>query len=169
MLKSGHTKRAIRVLLVGLAGQHVSELEAILGSRRPRIIQAETCVDGWKRLHESTFDVLIAHETAEGGGWRDLVAEIADMRLALPVVLASAKPDERLWVDALSAGAYDVLEVPFHSAETSRVLLTAAQQRDHAAPDARRRSSRLDMLRRAAALAAPPAGSPAGLSTSHGI
>jgi DNA-binding NtrC family response regulator len=160
MVKLGHTKRAIRVLLVGLAGQHVSELEAILGSRRPRIIQAETCVDGWKRLHESTFDVLIVHETAEGGGWRDLVAEVADMRLALPVVLASAKPDERLWVDALSAGAYDVLEVPFHPAETSRVLLTAARQRNHAASCARRRSS-LGGLRRAAALAAPPAGSPA--------
>jgi DNA-binding NtrC family response regulator len=114
MVKSGHTKRGIRVLLVGLAGQQVRELETILGGRRPRIIQAETCVDGWKRLHESTFDVLIVHETAEGGGWRDLVAEIAAMGLVLPVVVASAKPDERLWVDALSAGAYDVLEIPFY-------------------------------------------------------
>jgi DNA-binding NtrC family response regulator len=147
----------MRVLLIGLAGQQVSELEAILGGRRPRIIQAETCVDGWKRLHESTFDVLIVHETAAGGGWRDLIAEIAAMGLVTPVVVASAKPDERLWVDALSAGAYDVIEVPFHPVETSRILLTAAQPRSHAASDARRRSTRLGSLGRAAALAVLPA------------
>jgi DNA-binding NtrC family response regulator len=156
MVKPGHTKRGMRVLLVGLAGQQARELETILGGRRPRIIQAETCVDGWKRLHEATFDVLIVHETAKGG-WRDLVAEAAAMGLVLPVVVASAKPDERLWVDALSAGAYDVIEVPFHPAETSRILLTAAQPRSLAASDARRRSTRLGSLGRAAALAVLPA------------
>lgn len=158
MRKSGHAGREIRVLLVGLAGQHVSELQAIPGGRRPRVIRAESCVEGWTRVHESSFDVLIVDEAADGGGWRDLIAEIGAMGLALPVVLASAKADERLWVDALSAGAYDVLEIPFHPAETSRVLLTAARQRDQAAADARRRRQRAGSLgRRSTAAAGPPA------------
>jgi DNA-binding NtrC family response regulator len=139
----------MRVLLVGLAGQQAGELEAILDGRRPRIVQAENCVEAWKRLHEAAFDAVVVHETAEGGGWRDLVAEIAAMRLALPVVVASAKPDEGLWVDALSAGAYDVVEIPFHPAETGRILETAGRQRNHA----RRRSPRVGGLGRNAARA----------------
>jgi DNA-binding NtrC family response regulator len=157
MRKSGHARREIRVLLVGLAGQHVSELQAIPGGRGPRVIRAESCVEGWKRLHESAFDVLIVDEAADGGGWRDLIAEIGAMGLALPVVLASAKADERLWVDALWAGAYDVIEIPFHAAETSRILLAAAQQRGHSASDARRRCLRAGSLGRQAALARSPA------------
>ena len=150
-------KRGIRVLLVGLAERQVSELGAILGGTWARIIQAETCVEGWKRLHESAFDVLMVHAKAESGDWRDLVAEIAGMGLVLPVVVASAKADERLWVDALTAGAYDVIEVPFRPAATSRVLLTAAQQRSRAASGSRRRSARLGSFGRNAAVAAMPA------------
>jgi DNA-binding NtrC family response regulator len=149
MVKLVHAKRGMRVLVVGLAGQQAGELEAILSGRRPRIVPAENCIEAWKRLHEAAFDAVIVQDTAEGGGWRDLVAEIAAMRLALPVVVASAQPDERLWVDALSAGAYDVIEIPFHPADTSRILERAGRQRNHA----RRRSPRVDGFGRSAARA----------------
>jgi DNA-binding NtrC family response regulator len=89
------------------------------------------------------------------GGWRDLIAETTAMGLALPVIVVSAKADERLWVDALSAGAYDALEIPFHRGETRRVLLTAVQGGDRGAAHIRRRACHVGSFgRRAAAMAA---------------
>ncbi len=134
--------RGIRVLVAGLSERSVGDLEKILGGRRLRLIEAETFVEAWRRLHEAVFDVLIAAEDS-AGGWQDLIAETAAMGPDLPVVLASDKADNRLWVDALSAGAYDVLEMPFHPAETRRVVLAACQHRRRATSHLRRRSVKL--------------------------
>ncbi len=145
-------KRRIRVLLVGLAKRDATELETILSGSRPQIIPAETCVDAWKRLHECSFDVLVIDEAVDEGGWRDVVSEVASMGLALPVVLASAKPDNHVWVEALSAGVYDVLETPFPASETVRVLTMASQQGSPASARARRGTSGRGNVRRRAAI-----------------
>jgi DNA-binding response OmpR family regulator len=40
-------------------------------------------------------------------------------------IVTSRLADERLWVEALNVGAYDVLVKPFHVAELKRVLESA--------------------------------------------
>jgi DNA-binding NtrC family response regulator len=121
-------RRGIRLLTAGLPVRQRGELEAILGDRWTRFVHAETGVEAWRRLHELTFDVAVIEESVDGG-WRDLVVEVAAMGLAVPIVLASSRPDDRLWVEALTAGVYDVLVTPFHAAETRRVLEMAVRKR----------------------------------------
>ncbi len=142
MLKLGRAKRGIRALLVGLAGQHARQLQAVAEGQKLRVVESSTCLEAWKRLHECSFDVVVIDEAADNHGWRDLLAEVGAMGLRVPVILASANADERLWLDALTAGAYDVLDIPFDAPETGRILLMAAKQQPYRC-GARRRSSRL--------------------------
>jgi DNA-binding NtrC family response regulator len=125
-------RRRIRLLTAGVPERQRRELETMLGDGGARLVHAATGIEAWKRLHELAFDVAMVGDGIEGG-WRDLVAEIAGMGLAVPVVLASARPDDRLWVEALTAGVYDVLVMPFHAAETGRVLAMATHKRRRAA------------------------------------
>ncbi len=121
-------RRRIRLLTAGLPEPQRGELETMLSDGGARMVHAGAGIEAWKRLHEMAFDVVVIADAVEGG-WRDLVVEIAGMGLALPVVLASPRPDDRLWVEALTAGVYDVLVVPFHAAETRRVLAMATRKR----------------------------------------
>jgi DNA-binding NtrC family response regulator len=61
--------------------------------------------------------------------WSRAVREIAEMRPTVRVVLVSRKADNRMWVEVLTQGAYDLLPKPFSASEVRCVVLGALQTR----------------------------------------
>ena len=79
-------------------------------------------------LEEYRIPILICERDLHPGTWKDLLEQIAVVPNPPSVIVASRQADERLWIEALSAGAYDVLAKPLDRAELQRTLSDAWQQ-----------------------------------------
>jgi len=79
-------------------------------------------------LEEHRIPLLICERDLHPGNWKDLLEQLADFPNPPCVIIASRQADEDLWMNALDAGAYDVLPKPFNSAELRRTLSDAWQQ-----------------------------------------
>jgi len=76
-------------------------------------------------LEEQRIPLLICERDLRPGTWRDLIDQVAGFPCAPCTIVASRQADETLWVQALSAGAFDVLAKPFNRSELYRTLLDA--------------------------------------------
>ncbi len=57
--------------------------------------------------------------------WREALARLAHTNV--PVVFLTSQADERLWVEMLEAGAFDLLPKPCRAADLKRVLELAVR------------------------------------------
>jgi DNA-binding response OmpR family regulator len=91
-----------------------------------RTVWSTSCVEAWRLLHENPIDVVITEASlCDGLDWRDLVGEVAGMTEAPQVILMSRTVDDRLWLQGLEAGAFDILRKPLDSTELVRAVHSA--------------------------------------------
>jgi len=79
-------------------------------------------------LEECRIPVLVCSRDLHPGTWKDLVQNMAVLPSPPHVIVSCQQADEDLWIEVLSAGAYDVLAKPFNPSELKRTLFEAAQQ-----------------------------------------
>lgn len=71
--------------------------------------------------------VVICECHLSDGDWKHLFRETERLSQPPKFIVSSRLADEDLWVEVLSAGAYDVLPTPFDPHEVSRVVRGAAE------------------------------------------
>jgi DNA-binding NtrC family response regulator len=121
--------QVLRLLAVDPSGRLTADLETALGGSAHNIIRASSYSEAFLQLHRLEFDaVMVAHSVSDGA-WRDLIGKIRAMQFAGPVIVASPDEDEGLWVDALFAGASDLLRMPLDAPEVRRMLQEATRRR----------------------------------------
>jgi FixJ family two-component response regulator len=69
--------------------------------------------------------VLLTEAAFPGGTWRDALAMKARRHRNVALVVMAALADERLWLDVLEEGAYDLILKPFVAEELLRILANA--------------------------------------------
>jgi DNA-binding NtrC family response regulator len=77
-------------------------------------------------LSQSEIDVVISDMDFPDGSWRD-IARLSERVSEQPpaVIIATDVLEPRLWAEALSCGAYDVLAKPFNTREVLHVVRSA--------------------------------------------
>ena len=95
---------------------------ALVESVRIDIHRSTTLDDAEARLQATKSRVLLTDISFERGGWEDALRMAASLPLRTAVVLVSCLADERLWIDALERGAYDLILEPFQADEMRRIL-----------------------------------------------
>jgi DNA-binding NtrC family response regulator len=98
---------------------------SLLDSAQIRIHLSTTLEDAKGRLQATRSQILLTDVTFEKGSWEDALRMAGRLPLRTVVVLAAHVADERLWLDALERGAYDLIFKPFHAEETRRILENA--------------------------------------------
>ncbi len=73
-------------------------------------------------LEERPVDLVLSDIRMPERGGMDLLKQIRESQSRIPVVLLSAFGDEHLWVEALSAGAVDLIPKPFKKQEIIDVI-----------------------------------------------
>ena len=73
-------------------------------------------------LRKGRISVVLCDRDLQPGTWKDLVEAVAVLPDPPYLIVTSRHADERLWVEALNLGAYDVLPMPFHAAEVTRAV-----------------------------------------------
>jgi len=76
-------------------------------------------------LRNGQFAIVLWNDALSGGTWRDGLEQISRLPDPPLFIVTSRLADERLWVEALNLGAYDVLAQPFDAMEVRRVLILA--------------------------------------------
>ena len=66
------------------------------------------------------FSVLVCDRDARPATWIEILEYADSLPVQPSVILASRLADEKLWLDALNLGAWDVLTKPFERAEVVR-------------------------------------------------
>ena len=100
-------------------------VSTLVASAQIQIHSANTLSCAKARLQTTEARVILTDVTFERGGWQDAVRMAARLSFRTALVLVSPFADQRLWIDALEYGAYDLILEPFHAEELSWILENA--------------------------------------------
>ena len=119
------TTRKAHILSVGQGLADQRRLSACLPESRWRVDHASCVHSACKLLASTAYDAIISEIRLRDGRWTAL----RGCGSAAPIIIASDCIDARLWAEALSQGAYDVLVKPFNTEELLHVVQNACLRR----------------------------------------
>jgi DNA-binding NtrC family response regulator len=118
--------RTISLLSISPVAADHHELQQALHPGQWTVCKAQTLSAALAILMKRRFPVVVCESDLGQDSWREMLAQIALVGSSPPsFIVTSRLADERLWVEALNVGAYDVLVKPFHVTELKRVLESA--------------------------------------------
>jgi DNA-binding response OmpR family regulator len=80
-------------------------------------------------LEKKLVPVIVCSKELPGGGtWKDVLAAVRRFPNPPDVLVYTAQPDDRLWMEVLSSGGYDLLPVPFNGDEVLRLIGLASSK-----------------------------------------
>lgn len=126
---------AITVLSIAPLGDDLVSLKNILAtsSGSPsaggmwRVEASFTPRAALERLRAGQIPIVLCANDHQPDAWKDMLDRFADVPDAPCLIVTSRQADDRLWVEALNLGAYDVLAKPFDRGEVIRTLANAWQ------------------------------------------
>jgi len=89
------------------------------------IVRAAGLADAIQSAHADDPDVVLAERQLSDGTWTDLLEFFNSRDNPPPLIVLSRFVDDRLWVEVLNLGGFDVLAKPLERSEASRVLAMA--------------------------------------------
>ncbi|MBI3693700.1 MAG: hypothetical protein HY238_02510 [Acidobacteria bacterium] len=104
------------------------DLCSVLEEIGVRVLAAPNSADAveWARLESIVLIVITLDNDSQ---WRTTIQTLQERAPDAPVIAYSRLPDERLWIDALEAGAYDFLSSPLYRRDLQWLLERAIQGR----------------------------------------
>ena len=115
-------------------------LARILGHTRWSLRSASSLAEAMDRLQESSRVVVVSDTWLAGGTWKDLLAHALERPSPPPLIVAAHHADDRLWMEVLNSGGYNLIGKPFEEHEVFRVISMAwlhGRKRAHAAAPGR--------------------------------
>jgi DNA-binding NtrC family response regulator len=100
-------------------------LERILGHTRWTLETASSVAEVATRLRGHPGVVVITDAVLADGDWKDLLACAAQQPSPPPLIVAAHHADDRLWMEVLNSGGYNVVGKPFEGQEVFRVISMA--------------------------------------------
>ena len=97
-------------------------LAEILRRHHFQVWTASSVAFALELLEKRPVDLVLSDIRMPERGGMDLLKQIRESQSRIPVVLLSAFGDEHLWVEALSAGAVDLIPKPFKKQEIIDVI-----------------------------------------------
>jgi len=113
------------VLIIGSLGEDRRRLLGILGARNCDIHAIDTCREAMAIMLKRIIPVVICERLLPDGTWKDLLSAL-DTLADRPILIVTSKiADDRLWVEVLKLGGYDVLPQPFVHREVAHAVDSA--------------------------------------------
>ena len=95
---------------------------ALDSSRTFTVKSCSTLAGALSALPKDQFGVVVCEQDLQPGSWKDVLEQALILPDPPSVVVTSRFADERLWVEALNLGAFDVLVKPFDRTESLRIV-----------------------------------------------
>lgn len=122
----------IRAIFVGRDDSDYRHLQGIFKMMNWRLTRVPDWQQALKRADASqTTHFLYEHVSGDNGSWIRALDAVKALPNTPSFILTSRLADERLWVDILNRGGYDLLLQPFDSIEVTRVVAAARRHSLH--------------------------------------
>jgi DNA-binding NtrC family response regulator len=109
-----------------LEEDHVS-LRGIFDHSTWKLFSADRVPAALTLLHQYEISVVLCERDLMPGTWIDLLESIKLLSHPPALIITSRLADDRLWSEAMSLGAWDVLPKPFHRTELVRTIKSGWQ------------------------------------------
>jgi DNA-binding NtrC family response regulator len=80
-------------------------------------------------LEQGTEGVVICEARLPDGTWQDLLERVRRRPVVPPLIVTDRQADDRLWLEVLDGGGYNVLARPFDATDVFRVVGNAWRHR----------------------------------------
>jgi DNA-binding NtrC family response regulator len=117
--------RLCAVLAVNLCEEEGRSLTSLLRGSNWTVKETQTCREALDLSREGSIPVVLCAPRMPDGNWNMLADGMHELETPPAVVVTSRLADDRLWVEVLNLGGYDVLLTPFDRNELFRVLFLA--------------------------------------------
>ena len=124
----------LKVLSVSPSEEDHVSLQAIVGHSTWMLFKAECVPAALGVLRQHNISVVLCERDLMPGSWIDMLESVRDLSYPPSLIVTSRLADERLWVEALNLGAWDVLAKPFERSEVLRSVKIAWQHWHHHRP-----------------------------------
>ena len=106
-----------RIAVINPPDEHLVSLLRILRGYGYKADWMTDCKDAVTSLAGAAIPVVICERDLPDGNWRDVMTQTDLMPQRPLLIVTSMFADERLWVEVLNLGGYDVLQKPFDEKE----------------------------------------------------
>jgi len=90
-----------------------------------KLFTAHTYKEGMAELSRELIPVVLCECQLPDGNWKDVLSRLAPMLEPPRLIAVSHHADERLWLEVLNLGGFDLLATPFHGFEAGYAIGTA--------------------------------------------
>jgi DNA-binding NtrC family response regulator len=115
----------VEVLAVSPVELDITRLRRLFSHTAWNLNSATNIKQAVEAIQKNRIPVVVTSERLPDGTWSDLLSRLARIPNPPEVILMTDDPDERLWMDVLNRGAYDVLAKPLASSEVFRIISLA--------------------------------------------
>jgi DNA-binding NtrC family response regulator len=81
-------------------------------------------------LDDDVYDAIFCAKSFQASTWKDALEDVRESHPDLPFIVLASAPEEKAWVEAIDAGAFDLLVPPYEERQVLAVLEQAFASRD---------------------------------------
>jgi DNA-binding response OmpR family regulator len=116
-----HLQTPVRVLAATPDDRHYQALEKATSGTGWALFQSRNIVEALSSVINHQIEVIFTDCHLPDGTWREMIQALRACRNAPRVIVFSAHADDRLWMEVLHCGGYDLVATPFNREEISRI------------------------------------------------
>lgn len=122
-------KRKLEVLTINNDKKECAALRSIMGHTNWIFHCVPDLSSAIQFLEKNPVPVVVCSKELPGSGtWKDVIAAVHRFPNPPDVLVYTAQPDDRLWMEVLSLGGFDLLPLPFNRNEVLRLISLASRK-----------------------------------------
>ena len=124
----GATEHRIRVLVVMPNPPDRAAFAGIAAHAHWEVRMASTRESAEEILKHHPADVIVCDRDVKPAGWREAMEALAAQSPESRFILSTPANDDKLWLEVIERGGYDVVSTPLHQDRVIRAINQAARQ-----------------------------------------
>ena len=121
-------KRKLEVLTINNNRKDCASLQSIMGHTNWIFHYVPDLSRAIQFLEKNPVPVIVCSKEFPGGTWKDVLAAVRRFPNPPDVLVYTAQADDRLWMEVLSSGGFDLLQLPFNRDEVLRLISLASRK-----------------------------------------
>ena len=123
-----HERKVVTALLVHSASEPLAALKGVLERQSVKTTWAQTCAEASEIFESGPAPHLVFTEPVlPDGTWERVLALAGNAPEFVNVIVVSALPDIRLYIETVERGAWDFIAPPFAEIEVAHVVRCAVE------------------------------------------
>ena len=115
------------ILMIGLSDEECLPIRTGAADGGWRTQEAHGYREAILQLCRENAPVIVCASKLPDGAWEDILSATATQTVRPRIIVVSRSADERLWVDVLNSGGFDVLASPYQEREIRRCIELACR------------------------------------------